>query len=824
MTTMLKVSGNARVGNTKTGPGESKRFIGMAVATALGAFAGSQPALSATDAGATTTTGMDEIVVTARRKEETLQDVPLSITAISSATLKEASATNLQDISFLTPGLTYTSNGAQANAAPTIRGLSDTSGGEATSSNVSVFLDGIYIANPSAIDVGVGGLERVEVVKGPVSGLYGRNAFTGAINYVTAKPTNDYHADADITAGDAGRRTYDVNLSGPIISDILKIRVAGSYDKLAGTFHDPVSGEYGNGYVKKDGTVKLSFTPDEHISVTPTLYVGDDYFTSPVSVTYAQNCALGTSNSYCGNLNHAQIGPYIASPDGSGATGLRRQVTLFSVDARADYFFGSIDLLYGYNGVHTESLNSFDGTEFGSPYAVYAEGANNPFAGDPVLGVVPAKNFFGDEAREHDKSIELRYDSPQDYFIRVGAGGYYLDHDASNENLFGIDGKNIPPGEALNFIAQGYVTPAGASAGPLNYSETIARDISPFFTAEWDILPTLTLSAAVRYTDEFQRAKIGIPTPEPTYNLGKDFYSTTANAALTWKPTKEMTYYIAAANGEKSGGFNAGLTSTTGAPILASDLTFNPETDVSFEAGTKLVFLDRRLQVNADVFHTTIAQSQQLGPAATPGVVSLVVKNFGDVTDSGFELEANYDVGYGLTAGAGLSYSDPKFENGSVDFNDAAACKAIPSCFATRYVTVDGNPGINLHGLKPPYESDWTFNTTLQYTTPLGVADLAGFARADYRYEGKQYNSVANFAEYGPRNVVNLHVGVKNETWKLTLFLLNATNNLTPVTNQFNGLLNGFDAPPNGVFGVTWVPTSVLPEGRTYGATISYHF
>jgi iron complex outermembrane receptor protein len=803
----------------------SFRLLAAVAAVGLGT-AGTYTDVVSAEAATSQTVGLDEIVVTARRKEETLQNVPLSVTALTAETLKSASVNSLQDITFLTPGLTYTSNGAQANAAPTIRGLSDTSGGEATSQNVSVFLDGVYITNPSAIDFGnIGGLERVEVVKGPVSGLYGRNAFTGAINYVTAKPTNEYHADADVAFGDAGRRTYDANLSGPLFTDILKIRVAGTYDKLSGTFQDPVSHEYGNGYVKKDALVKLSLTPDEHISITPTFYYGDDYFTAPVSVTYAQNCALGTANSFCGNLNHGQIGPFIASPDGSNATGLSRQVALFNVDAKFAYSFGTIDALYGYNGVHTESINDFDGTELGSPYDYYAPGFNNPFSPTAVvLGTVPLKNFFGDQAREHDKSVELRYDSPAEYFVRVGGGGYYLDHDATNNNVFGIDGTNLPPGTVLNFIAQGYLTPAGQSAGPLNYSETITRDVSPFLTAEWDIIPTVTLSAAVRYTDEFQRAKIGIPKPDPTYNLGKDFYSTTANAALTWKPSTDYTFYLAAANGEKSGGFNAGLTSTTGAPILAQDLTFNPETDVSFEAGAKMAFLERRLTVNFDAFHTTLAQAQQLGPAATPGVVSLVVKNFGDVSASGFELETNYDVGYGVMAGAAVAYSDPKFEKGSVDFNDAASCKAITSCFASRYVTVGGNPGINLQGLRPPYSSDLTFNADLQYTQPLGIADLAGFIRADYRFEGKQYNSVANFAYYGPRSVLNLHAGVDNRTWKATLFLLNATNNLTPVTNQFNGLLNGFDPPPTGVLGVTWVPTSVLPEGRTYGVRLSYHF
>jgi len=760
---------------------------------------------------------LNEVVVTARRVAETAMEVPLTITALSQQTLQNASANSLQDISFLTPGLTYDSNGAQADAQPVIRGLSDTSGGEATSSNVSTFLDGVYISNPSAIDLSIGGLERVEIVKGPVSGLYGRNAFTGAINYVTAKPTNDFSAAADVSFGDRGRQTYAANVSGPVVPDILKARVAVTYDRLDGTFKDAQSGEWGNGYDRKDALFKLALTPDEHISITPTYYYGDDRFTTPVSVTYAPNCALGTSNSYCGNLDHNQIGPFIAGSADSGAVGLERRVDLVSLDANFAYDFGTFDALYGYNRVTATSINSFDGTENGVSYGLYAPGANNPFAGDPVLGTALAKNFFGDQSSEHDHSIEIRYDTPRDYFLRLGLGGYHLSHDGTNNNTFGIDGSNVPAGRVLNFIAEPYLTSGGQSAGELNYSETIFKDKSGFVSGEWDIIPTLTLSSAVRYTDEFAQSNIGSALSGFQTSLSKDFYSTTTNSALTWKPNTQATVYVAAANGEKSGGFNGGAEGP-------ADVAFNPETDVSFEAGTKLSLLDHRLQIDADVFHTTIANLQVLGPPSTAGAIGLVVKNFGDLRTSGFELEGRYDVSHGLVLGAGLGYSDPKFENGSLDFNDGAACALIPSCAATRLVTRNGQQAMNLQGLKPPFASDWTFNTDAQYDHQLGFANLTGFARVDYRYESKQYNTVTNFAFYGPRELVNLHIGVRRDAWVLTLFVLNATNDLTPITNQANGILNGFDPPPNGVLGVNWVPTSVLPEGRTYGVKVGFRY
>jgi len=786
----------------------------VTAALSCGAFL--LPAPSRADAEETP--GLSEVVVTARKETEKLQDVPLTITALTGGDLKAATATSLIDISFLTPGLTYNSpGGAQANAAPVIRGLSDTSGGESTSSNVSVFLDGIYIANPSAIDLSLGGfVDRVEIVEGPVSGFYGRNAFTGAINYVTVKPTQDFHVDAAVTGGDKGRGIGEIAAGGGLIGGILAGRVAASYDYLRGTFHDPVSGEYGNGHRKKDIVFSLSFTPTSEITITPVYYYGDDYFTAPATVTYAQNCAIGTSNSYCGDLDHNKIGPSIATPDGSGATGLKRSVNHFHIDANFAYQWGVVDVLAGVNNIHTVSIDDFDGLENGTTWDLYAPAANNPFAGNPPVGTVLAKNFFGDQAYENDKSVEVRYKTPANEPLRFGVGGYYYDHDSTNNNTFGIDGINIPAGTSLNFIAEPYVSSGGQSLNPLNYAESKARDYSGFISGDWDIVPVLTLSTVVRYTTELQRELIG--SKPPITDVEKTFNSVTSNTSLSWKIDDNFRWYVAAANGEKSGGFN-------GAAKSPLDLAFAPETDVNIETGLRTNFIDNHLQVDATLFHTTVAKLQVLGPptAAADANQGLIVRNFGDLSTKGFELNARYLLG-GLTTSVGFTYTDPRFENGSLDFNDGASCVAVPSCATSKVVTVNGQKALNLSGLIPPFASELAAVGSVQYKQPIGIADWAAFGRVDYRHESRQYTSVTDFAYYGPRNVVNLHFGVENPTWSAVAIILNATNNQTPTGFGFNGTLNGFDPPPVGTFGVDWIPTSILPDPRTYALRVSYHY
>jgi iron complex outermembrane receptor protein len=771
------------------------------------------PALAPQDAGTSDTNRVAEVVVVqARRKAERLQNVPLSITALSSKELKAAGATSLEDITFLTPGLTYTSNGQQADATPVIRGLADTSGGEATSQNVSVFLDGVYFANPSAIDLSLAGLDHVEIVKGPVSGLYGRNAFTGAVNYVTAKPSQEFYTDESVTIGNDGRYVVDGNVTGGIVPGILSGRLAFTYNHLDGTFTDPVTHVDGNGHDRKDFMASLLLTPNEHISIEPFVYYGYDEFNAPVNVIYKQNCALGTSDSYCGNLNDNQIGPAIPSSSGADTTGLTRRVEHLHVDNRAVYDFGTFDVLVAFNKITTLSNNDFTGTDTGLPYALYAAGANNPFAGDPTVGQTNLKSFFGDHATEEDSSVEARYDTPQTLPVRVGIGGYWFYHAATNNNLFGVDGGGIPAGDQINFIAQNYVTPQGGPGAPLNYSKDATRDWSGFISGEWDIIPTLTLSTAVRDTDEAQRQ-----FSKANGDDAAEFHQITSNEALTYKPTPNLTFYVSAANGAKSGGFN-------GAATDAADNVFQPETDWDYEGGVKTILLDHHLLLNADVFHTDISNLQVLGPPAN-GSIGLVVGNFGSLSETGFEVSGDYVVGNGLKFSSGIEYGEPRLQSGSYDFNDGAACALVPSCANSRLVVIKGQQAVNLNGLAPPYSSDLTFNLTAEYRRPTYFwENVEWFARGDYRLESKQYNGLTNFAYYGPRNVLGLHAGLDTTNWTFSGNILNVTNDLTPVTMQFNGSLNGFDAPPLGDFGVFWQPTSVLPEGRTFYFKLGYHF
>ena len=201
----------------------------------------------------------------------------------------------------------------------------------------------------------------------------------------------------------------------------------------------------------------------------------------------------------------------------------------------------------------------------------------------------------------------------------------------TNHNVYGIDGSNIPAGDQINSIAQGYVTTAGAPGGPLNSAKAVARDYLGVVNGQWDIIPTLTLSTAVCDTAELQK----IDSAAFLAGTQKEFHSVTSNEALTCKPDPRYTIYASAANGEKSGGFNGGAAGP-------ADLTFNPETDWGYEGGIKTSLLDGHLRADADIFHQDISNLQVLGPPSTAGSVALVVKNYGALSETGFELSGNW--------------------------------------------------------------------------------------------------------------------------------------------------------------------------------------
>ena len=834
-------------------------------------------------AAQTAATG-NEIVVTARNRAEKLQDVPLAITSFSSKDLTNANVRNLRDVSYLTPGLSVTSGGSEFGVNPVIRGQTNLNGG-AGDPNVAVFIDGVYISNNTAINVGLVDIDRIEVVKGPVSALYGRNAFAGAINYVSKKPSTTT-ARGSITAfvGNDGQYSVMGSLSYPLVKDVLGVRVAAGYEHFSGSYKDRITGARAGGFKKRDIQGSIYFTPTRELSVSANYYYGKDTFGTSAIAYNINNCGTRTTpptgfdvggsgySTFCGHFDpdaHEVETP--PQPKFGGTSGNDRKVNLASLNVSYDFGFAKLTSLTGYTKVNQQRFTDFIGRRNGIPFLL-----------TPSNTFINLLESFGSNTNNRDFSEEIRLQSDATKPLRIQVGGFYFKGRTFNTTIIGIDGSRIPAGQTLaasNGFGQAidYTTTDGSiSQKRINQSLTHDKQTSGFVGLEYDILAGLTASGEYRYTHQVKDQLIIRSTGCPNYliaNTGSctgpaptpflfpngpvppraTFNFSNYRGTLKYAFSRGSNAYVSVANGTKAGGFNQRSVALPNGS--QPDLSFNPETNVTYEAGIKNSFFDNRLQLNIAVYHIKTKGIQISGPSSVPTNAGLVTKNFGSVKTNGFEVELAAKVARGVKINAGVGYANPKFGKDAYDFFAAGGCATLvttidPITLARTYsvaargtdpeivrcanrviLAPPGTPlnpvpapplGTNslnpklvlpLNGLHVPREPNLQLTGGVDLEGPMGN-DWKWTATGNVRYESKQYGFNNNISWYGPRTIVNLRAGIENPTFSISAYVNNLTNDHTPEIVSVNARLSDFGGDLDGY----------LPVGRQFGVVVGAKF
>lgn len=756
------------------------------------------------DESAGSTDSLREIVVTTRRREEKLQDVPLAITAVTAETLRDSGVTDLRSVIALTPGVTLDSSASEANAIPVIRGQYNLNNapGSGGQPNVAVFVDGIYIQNPNAISIGLIDLERVEIVKGPVSSLYGRNGFAGAINYVSKTPTDEFHSTGSVQLAERGFTTAMADVNGPLISGLLRAGFAINYQNNDGPYVDGSTGRRAGAFDKHDFKGTFDFTPTSDLDIHGGFYYGDDKFGQDTLVYGTPNCAGGSY--YCGEY-HAQPIQVSNIPAGAGNEPNNRLVQNANLKIDYDLGWGDLSYLGGYNNVIQRSYSDFTAMDNGLVFTL-----------TPGPGTANVFELFGADDNTKDFSHELRLTSKQNYWVR-GAGGLdYFESRNFSTTLVGVDGAQVPAGQSLDYYGTLFETSNG-QASTSNLTETVTKEkqYSFFASADVDLLDGLTASGEVRNTHDQQnldliRNDLISNTVEPYGRVGGISSAfTNYRASLKYKFTTNAMVYGSVATGTKAGGYN-------GRATLASELSYKPEDNTTFELGAKLSFLDSKLVVDAAVYHIKTSNLQINGVSADPNNVGQVVKNFGGTRNTGFEFSTTYEPLRKLVFGVGFAYTDPKYSNGTNDVSGAATCAAVASC-AARVTTVTTAQGptktVDLDGTQIEFSSKVTLNLTADYRHAI-FAEYEGFVHADYRYESKQYVGLEDLYYVGSRRLLNLRAGFGQGPYTVAVFLRNALNDRTPVYPTQATELNNFSMEF----------LANLPEPETFGVEFGYHF
>ncbi|MDX2221716.1 MAG: TonB-dependent receptor [Rhodospirillaceae bacterium] len=760
---------------------------------------------------------IEEVVVTARKREESLQQVPLAISAFSALELETQGVQTLKDLTFLTPGITMI-GAAEANIQPIIRGIVNLGGAEP---NVATFLDGVYLANQSTINLSFMGVERIEVVKGPVSALYGRNAFAGAINYVSKKPTDEFEGRIQLTAGNDGQKTATGYLSGPLVPGKLRARLSAIYDDFNGSYKDQVNGLKAGAFEKKDVVLNLNFTPTDDLEISGTVYYGDDVFGINAATYLDNNCGglIGFGpqatelRRYCG-LVDTDARPVEVPPitSDSQVAGNNREVFSANLNITYDFGWGTVSSLTGFNDNKQLTFNDFTARRNGMPYFL-----------NPGPGTVNLFQAFGGASDNDDFSEEIRISSAQDQRFRWTVGGFYFSADRLTSTFIGLDSNNIPAGRTISCAANiclFFLEPGGAP-DPVRRSITNNQDkqISGFAGTDFDITDALTVNGELRYTDQTKDADIVslTTTPVPAFRpLGGpfeakyDFWDYRASAK--YQVNDDVMVYVSYAKGTKGGDFNQRAT-------IPSEIQYGPEKNKTAEVGAKTRWLDGRLQANVAVFRIEDIGLQVQGPSDNPAAVGLVTKNFGSTTSKGFEVELAALPTEGARFNLGVGYADPTYDDTAFDFGALTICQQIgpPICAADRIVQITTPQGprtaFRLGGLQTPRTSKWQVSLAANFDGPL-TGDWTWFAGADYRYESRWFFDQTNTSWVSSRNHVSARAGVETGAIKLTAFVDNLTNDDTPDAVGYNVRLN--DLIGNFVV--------ALPFQRRYGLTVSYAF
>ena len=597
--------------------GVSARALGISLA-----FIGlSQPAIVLAQAAPAVTPTQEVIIVTARKREERLQDVPLPITAFSAETIANRGLTSIADIATQTPGFSFRSGFGRTFDRPVIRGMATIQGG----SNAAFFLDGVFITG-SAAGYGLDTLARVEVIRGPQSALFGRSTFAGAINFITRKPTNTPHGKATMTLGADGLMDVSGFYSGALIPDKLFFEVNARGYSFNGQYtneSDP-GNSLGAESTSSYGGI-LVFKPTNNLEFSYRLAEIKDQDGAPplalIGRTIGQTFPLAPGVLQTNGQNCFQ-------PQLTGALSLGRPQTS---TRRRGYWCGEVPVPKRF------AMNTGEFAAAGFPYAIDREITRQTFKAKVGLRDWELAGYYAKNSRTQkgftdqdysdlrtagfetfdfvgsdDESYDIRLASPSEWKIRGQVGYFsYKDQDIADAYSGNLRVPIAPGSTTLRPFERSdpaSLLPRGAIA-PGNTENT-----AWYAQIEVNFTDRLKASAEVRsQTDVVAISGASTATVGPTVfsrslNVKSEFESVLPRYTVDFKLTPDMLLYGVAAKGNKPGGINSGAynaiyTDAQVAEFEGLGLAFVKEEEIwSYELGAKTSWLDKRLVVNASAY------------------------------------------------------------------------------------------------------------------------------------------------------------------------------------------------------------------------------
>jgi len=680
---------------------------------------------------------LEEILVTAQKRAENVQDVPLAIAVVTSDQLQSANVNGFADMSRVSPSLNIRPSDQPVNASVAIRGIGTFAFGIGVEPSVAVQIDDVPVAFQARAFSDLTDVDRVEVLRGPQSTLYGKSASAGLINITTKAPTDEFTSMINLTATTDEEFRGAASLSGPL-GEKLSYRVTGSHSDFKGNVDNIATGRTVNG--NRDNTVrgKLVWDPID-----------------PLKVSLGLNYVNGESS---GVSTLSAISPTALL---RGTAGLTPGVVLPGIVANSD------NLQISHNTDPYAKSHGFGQSlkvEYDLPkdFSVASITSHDRYRLDDQLDVdrtayAALNNFQGGTFRASVQTQEFRLLSPSNDVVQYTLGLYYGDNDLSRRFRRG----------PLFSLANWYATSGSKSK-------------AIFGQADWRFLPKTTATGGVRFQDEDIEYTFRDIQNNAAFAGSASDEATTYRVGLRQELTDDLMVFASFATGHKgqtydlTTGFNAAR--AAGGPV-------QPETSKAYEIGVKSQFMERRVTLNANVFHVTYDNFQQQGIETIGGVQNFRLTNVGTVKTEGVELEANVRATDQLRFNGAAAYTDAL-----IDEFPAANCypgqSAALGCIGTPARQ-------NLAGKRLPSAPKWKLNAGVDYDHSLGSLPYQGTFGATYVYTSEQNFSLNQdpVTIQGAYGLLNLSAGIRqpDQHYQVTLFVDNVLDKGYSVNggNQF---------------------------------------
>jgi len=805
---------------------------------------------------------IEEIVVTARKRAESLQEVPIAITAFTAQTIERAGIERPADFISLMPNVTIVDTANVGDTQVSIRGIVSTRDAESTFAYV---VDGILSTNPNSFNEELVDVQQIEVLKGPQGALYGRNAVAGAILVTTKEPGDEFSGQVKVGGGSDGLAKASLRLSGPL-GEKARGSIAGSYREFDGVFSNIYENAGSGVDYLEDTTVhaRLIFEPNDQLTwdlrAGYSEVEGGAINFNAVFAIPAFN-AIGTN--FFADVNDHDF-TFAFSVPGEN----KQETAEFAVKAdyatdNGDWTFiasfndldeyllsdGTSASFYGYELTPTcqadrATLNSFARPDlFGAaldPFLVLPP----PPAGADFQGIygpytpTSCDGYQYQERSQQDTSVEIRFTSPQDRSLRWIAGLYATEIDREVVVAYGAD-------TGAGFLRQPYIDPTGPNPTDLLFWDDFDTSvIAAFGEVSFDVGESSEISLALRWDQEDRKVRNKVPNvassglninaqgpinpaflanPGGIPDRSRTFDQVQPKVSWRWAANESVNVYASWGIGFRSGGFNSigsedllNLWFNSGfggaGEVVQAGLTIKDEYDKevssSFEIGVKTEWMDRRLRLNAAVFNTDVEDNQFFEFFAGPFGLLRVVTTIDDTKIQGFEADFNWLATENFSIFGGIGILDSEIEQ-------------------------NVNRPLS-QGNDVPQAPDETYNLGAQLEFPMGN-DMNFYARVDLEHVGEMWfhtlqgeqtptiwQAFSNLDFLGDRSqdfsntqrdaydTVNLRIGLEGERWSATVWGRNITDE-----EYLEEVI------PAAEFGGSFIHPA---KTATYGADFSFRF